>query len=174
MCSVTCETGPLPRIYGNRGLVPAHPPQYSHFRLDFHLRIPSASFTFLLLIHVRSLYIFFYALHCTLTLMFTRNSAYSVGRSRRVLYNLSLTQTSRIAQSVQCSTLRSGFRILAERSVFLFSLTSTQAPDPTQPPIQRVPGSILAIKRLGQYADPSTPSTAEIWNGWSYTSAPPM
>jgi hypothetical protein len=58
MCSVTCETGPLPRIYGNRELVPAHPPQYSHFRLDFHLRIPSPSFTFLLLIHVRSLYFF--------------------------------------------------------------------------------------------------------------------
>jgi len=57
MCSVTCETGPLPRIYGNRGLDPVPPPfQYSHFRLDSHLRIPLSSFTFLLLIHVRPLH----------------------------------------------------------------------------------------------------------------------
>jgi hypothetical protein len=45
---------------------------------------------------------------------------------------------------------------------------------PTQPPIQRVPGTLsLGVKRADREADNSPPSSAEIKNMWSYTSIPP-
>jgi hypothetical protein len=46
---------------------------------------------------------------------------------------------------------------------------------PTQPPIQRVTGALsLGVKRPGREADNSPPSSAEVKNGWSYTSTPPI
>jgi hypothetical protein len=43
--------------------------------------------------------------------------------------------------------------------------------EPTQPPIQWVPGALsLGVKRLGREADHSPPSSAEVKNAWSYTS----
>jgi hypothetical protein len=44
---------------------------------------------------------------------------------------------------------------------------------PTQPPIQRVPGTVsLGVKRQGREADHSPPSSAGVKNAWSYTSTP--
>jgi hypothetical protein len=43
--------------------------------------------------------------------------------------------------------------------------------EPTQPPIQWVPGALsLEVKRPGCEADHSAPSNAEVNNEWSYTS----
>jgi hypothetical protein len=45
----------------------------------------------------------------------------------------------------------------------------------TQPPIQWVPGALsLGVKRPGREADHSPPSSAEVKNGRSWTSTPPI
>jgi hypothetical protein len=55
--------------------------------------------------------------------------------------------------------------------IFLFTTASRTALEPTQPPIQWVPGTLsLGIKRPGREADHSPPSSAEVKNAWSYTS----
>jgi hypothetical protein len=44
---------------------------------------------------------------------------------------------------------------------------------PSQPHIQRVPGTLpLGVERLGREADHSPPSSAEVKNAWNYTSTP--
>jgi hypothetical protein len=50
--------------------------------------------------------------------------------------------------------------------IFLFSIVATLALGPTQPPIQRVPGSLsLGVKWQGGEADLSPPSSAKAKNG---------
>jgi hypothetical protein len=57
--------------------------------------------------------------------------------------------------------------------IFLFTTVSRTALGPTQPPIQRVPGTVsLGVKRPGREADHTPPSSAEVKNAWSYTSTP--
>jgi hypothetical protein len=51
--------------------------------------------------------------------------------------------------------------------MFVFSKTSRPAVGPTQPPFQRVPG----VTRPGHEVNHSPPSSAEVKNEWSYTSA---
>jgi hypothetical protein len=47
--------------------------------------------------------------------------------------------------------------------------------EPTQPPIQWVPGALsLGVKRPGRDDDHSSPSSVEVRNVWSYNSTPPM
>jgi hypothetical protein len=59
--------------------------------------------------------------------------------------------------------------------IFLFTTASRPALDPTQPPIQLVPGALsLGVKRPGREADLSPTSTAEVKNAWSYASIPPL
>jgi len=54
-----------------------------------------------------------------------------------------------------------------------FTTVSSPALGPLQPPIRWVPGSLsLGLKRPGSEADQSPPSSAEVKNVWSYTSAP--
>jgi hypothetical protein len=56
--------------------------------------------------------------------------------------------------------------------IFLFTTASRTALEPTQPPIQWVPGALsLGVKRPGCEAEHSPPSSAEV-NAWSYTSTP--
>jgi hypothetical protein len=51
---------------------------------------------------------------------------------------------------------------------------SRVAVGPTQPPIQRIPRTLLLdVKQAGCKADHSPVSGAEIMNEWSYISAPP-
>jgi hypothetical protein len=69
---------------------------------------------------------------------------------------------------------KDGKRIILIQDV-LFTTASRTALGPTQPPIQWVPGSLsLGVKRPGREADHSPPSSAEVENVWSYTSAPPI
>jgi hypothetical protein len=57
--------------------------------------------------------------------------------------------------------------------IFLFTTASKMALEPTQPPIQWVPGVLsFGVKRPGREADHSPPSTAEEKNTWTYTSTP--
>jgi hypothetical protein len=52
---------------------------------------------------------------------------------------------------------------------------SRTALEPTQPPIQWVPGALsLGIKQPWREADHSPPSSADVKNAWSYTSTPPV
>jgi hypothetical protein len=56
-----------------------------------------------------------------------------------------------------------------------FTTASRSALEPTQPPIQWVPGApSLEVKRPGLEADHSPPSNAEVKNAWNYTSTPPI
>jgi hypothetical protein len=71
--------------------------------------------------------------------------------------------------------LKIGFNFRRELGIFLFTTASRTALEPTQPPIQWVPGAFsLGIKRPGCEADHSPPSSAEVKNTWSYTSTPPV
>jgi hypothetical protein len=57
--------------------------------------------------------------------------------------------------------------------IFLFTTVSIRALEPTQPPIQRVPGALsLEVKCPGREADHSPPSSAVVKNEWNYTSTP--
>jgi hypothetical protein len=59
--------------------------------------------------------------------------------------------------------------------IFLFITATRPALGPTQPLIECVPGALfLGVKRPGCEADHSPPSSAEVWNAWSYTSTPPV
>jgi hypothetical protein len=66
-----------------------------------------------------------------------------------------------------------GFDSRRGLEIFLFSTASRTALGPTQPPLQWVAGALsLGVKRPGRETDHSPPSTAEVKNAWSYTSAP--
>jgi hypothetical protein len=57
--------------------------------------------------------------------------------------------------------------------IFLFTTASRTALEPTQPPIQWVPGVLsLGVKRPRREADHSPPSRAKVKKAWSYTSTP--
>jgi hypothetical protein len=59
--------------------------------------------------------------------------------------------------------------------IFLFTTASRPALEPTQPPIQWVPGALsVEAKRPGREADYSHPSSTEAKNVSSYTSTPPI
>jgi len=56
-----------------------------------------------------------------------------------------------------------GFDSRRGLGIFLFTTTSKTALEPTQPPIQWVPGALsLQVKRQGREADHSPPSSAEV------------
>jgi len=56
---------------------------------------------------------------------------------------------------------------------FFFSTASRPALRPTQPPIQRVLGTLTpGVKRSGRDVNYSHPSSAEVKNAWSCTSSP--
>jgi len=64
---------------------------------------------------------------------------------------------------------RFGFRLpTGVREFFLFSLSSKPTVRPIQPTTQCLPG----IERPGREAD-HLPSSADVKNGWNYTSTPP-
>jgi hypothetical protein len=66
-----------------------------------------------------------------------------------------------------------GFDSWRGLGIFLFTAASRTALGPTQPLIQWVLGVLsLGIKWPGREADHSPPSSAEVKNGWSYTSIP--
>jgi hypothetical protein len=66
-----------------------------------------------------------------------------------------------------------GFHSWRGLGIFLFTTVSRMALGPTQHPIQWLPGALsLGIKQQGREADHSLPSSAEVKNTWSYTSAP--
>jgi hypothetical protein len=59
--------------------------------------------------------------------------------------------------------------------IFLFTTASRTALEPTQRPIQWVPGVLsVGVKRPVREADHSPPFSAEAKNAWSYTSTPPI
>jgi hypothetical protein len=58
---------------------------------------------------------------------------------------------------------------------FLFTIVPRPDLGPTQPPIQWVTEALsLGAKRPGREADHSPPSSAEVNNGWGYTSTLPI
>jgi hypothetical protein len=64
-----------------------------------------------------------------------------------------------------------GFDFRQRLEIFLFTTASRTALEPTQPPIQWVPGALSrGVKQLGREADHSPPSSVEVKNAWSYTS----
>jgi hypothetical protein len=68
-----------------------------------------------------------------------------------------------------------GFDSRRGLGIFLSTTASRTALEPTQPPIQWVPGALsLGVKRPEREADNSPPSSAEVKSTWSYTSTPPI
>jgi hypothetical protein len=66
-----------------------------------------------------------------------------------------------------------GFESRQGLRIFLYTTASRPVLGPTQPPVQWVTGALsLGIKRQDREADHSPPSSAEVKNGWSYTSTP--
>jgi hypothetical protein len=56
----------------------------------------------------------------------------------------------------------------------IFSTSSRPALGSTQPPIQRIPGTLsLGVKKPEREADHSSPTSAEVKKMWIYTSIPP-
>jgi hypothetical protein len=76
-------------------------------------------------------------------------------------------------QSCDSSAGRSGFDSRQGLGIFLFAVMARLALEPTQSPIQWVPGAVyVGVKRPGREADHTLPSSAEVKNAWSYTSTP--
>jgi hypothetical protein len=68
-----------------------------------------------------------------------------------------------------------GFESREGLGIVSFTTVSRPALEPTQPPIQWVPGALsLGVKRPECEADHSPPSSDEVKNAWSYTSTPPI
>jgi hypothetical protein len=68
-----------------------------------------------------------------------------------------------------------GFESQHEVEIYLFTTETGPNLQPTQPPIQWVPGTLsLGIKWPGREADHSPPTSVEVKNTWSYTSTPPI
>jgi hypothetical protein len=66
-----------------------------------------------------------------------------------------------------------GFEYRQQLGIFLFTTASRPHLEPTQPPIQWVPGALsLGLKRPQCEADHSPSSSAEVKNACSYTSIP--
>jgi hypothetical protein len=66
-----------------------------------------------------------------------------------------------------------GFDSRRGLGVILFTTASRTALEPTQPPIQWVPGALsLGVKRPEREADHSPTSSAEVKNAWSYPPLP--
>jgi hypothetical protein len=58
------------------------------------------------------------------------------------------------------------FDLWQSQQAFLFSIASRPALEPTQPPVQWVPGALHSLlKRQGREADRSSLSSAEVKNG---------
>jgi hypothetical protein len=69
---------------------------------------------------------------------------------------------------------RPGFNFWKGKEFFLLDTASRPALEPTQPPIQWVPGALSqGLRRPGHEADHSPPLNAEVKNAWSYTSTLP-
>jgi hypothetical protein len=67
-----------------------------------------------------------------------------------------------------------GIRYPADAGIFLLATGSRPALEPTQPPIQWVPGALSpGVKRPGREADHKRSCSAEIKNAWIYTSTVP-
>jgi hypothetical protein len=65
------------------------------------------------------------------------------------------------------------FESREELGIVLFTTAFRPAVEPTQPPIQRIPGALsLGVKRLWLGADNLPPPSAEVKNAGSYTSTP--
>jgi hypothetical protein len=80
-----------------------------------------------------------------------------------------------IATKLRVGDRDSRVRFLAGAGNFLFTAVSRTALEPTQPPIQWVPGDLsLGLKRPVRESDHSLPSSAEVKNAWSYTSTLPI
>jgi hypothetical protein len=59
--------------------------------------------------------------------------------------------------------------------ILLFTIESRPVLEPTQPPIQWIPGALsLGLKRPEREADHPSPYSAEVKNEWSYTSSHPI
>jgi hypothetical protein len=68
-----------------------------------------------------------------------------------------------------------GFESRQEMRISLFTIASRPALEPTQPPIQWIPGALsVALKRPAREADHSLPSRDGVKNAWSYTFTPPI
>jgi hypothetical protein len=66
-----------------------------------------------------------------------------------------------------------GVRFPAGKGFLLLTTASTQALEPTKPPIQLVTGILsLEAKQPAREAEYSPPSSAEVINEWSCTSIP--
>jgi hypothetical protein len=62
--------------------------------------------------------------------------------------------------------ITTGCGVDSQSSYFLFSIVSGPALEPTEPPIQWVPGALsLEVKRQGREADHSPPTSVEVKNG---------
>jgi hypothetical protein len=90
--------------------------------------------------------------------------------------NLSFRKTTGIVWSRDSSVgIATGYgagRVPVESRIFF--LSSKQVLEPTQPPIQWVPGALsLGVKRQRREADRSPPAIAEVKKMWIYTSTPP-
>jgi hypothetical protein len=66
-----------------------------------------------------------------------------------------------------------GFESRQGLRIFLFTTVSVTALEPTQPPVQWVPGAIsVGVKRPERETDNSPPTSAEVNNARSYNSTP--
>jgi hypothetical protein len=90
-------------------------------------------------------------------------------KNRRTLKHVSSTSEN---VAVQETPFKYG--IIAVHMLPNFT-ASRPAVGPTQPPIQWVPGTLsLRVNQPGREADHLPPSSAEVKNGWSYTSTSPI
>jgi hypothetical protein len=95
-----------------------------------------------------------------------------------MLYNVLFLHTtictsSSVVQRWATGWMFGGFESRQGMGIFFFSTASRPALEPTQPPIQWVPGALsLWVKRPGCETDHSPPSSAEVKNAWRHTSTP--
>lgn len=75
---------------------------------------------------------------------------------------------------LRCGLNDLGFECRQGQKIYLFSNTSILVLRPTQPPTQLLPGTFSQeVTPKMRVADNSASFSADVKNGWSYTSTPP-
>jgi hypothetical protein len=117
-------------------------------------------------------FVLYSSLHCPKKL----RSHYMFMKTVQGLQNIPYLKRSRYSSVGAVAKLRverSGFDSQQGLRIFLFITMSKPALEPTQSPIQLVPGALsLRVKRPELKADHLPPPSAEVKNAWSYISTP--
>jgi hypothetical protein len=116
-------------------------------------------------IHSHTSYIKYYSLTLNAFVLSNPNG-FRQNKQWQIIFSFVFTFTEAPSQLSSTGWMIGGFDSRQTLGIFLFITASRPTLGPTQPPIQRIPGTLcLGIKRPGREAHHSPPSSVEVKEG---------